>query len=383
MARPTWPAQADPSPPSRGERSRPARVAGVDHPLDLTVVGSQPAAVDPVNGMLYPLGPGRPRPVQLPGVTGAPVQLTSSLAGHDVWLIRGGMLVSADPATGQTQSVALPAGDAYGAPVVNAGRVYVPDRTAGTVLIFDVDGVEPRRSGGGASRCTRFEPDRDRRPGRQGMGRQSDLPGRHAGQSRRIGRHPRQGDRQPGGRPQRAGPPAPPAPPATPPVTTPALSPSPTPLTSPVLPPVPTRLTPVPSVPSVPSVTTGRPPAPAGHPAAGAAHPQADGGPAHHGTSHPARPAVSQGPQADRPWAKRSLLCVAGDHTATDLRPPRPGPSAKRDDRRRGHGPKPGRGRLGVSGSPVTFDYYGSVAVPGFSGKSPGSLLRDGRQSRA
>ena len=111
--------------------------------LEVTVVGSEPVAVDVTDGRLYPLTPaGRPTlSITIPGGAGQPYQVPTSLPGQEVWLVRGSQLIGIDLATDQAEAASLPSGDTFGSPVVNAGRVFVPDDTAGQVLEFEASGL--------------------------------------------------------------------------------------------------------------------------------------------------------------------------------------------------------------------------------------------------
>jgi beta-lactam-binding protein with PASTA domain len=122
-------------------RAHTVRVAPPNASLDVTVVGSQPAAVDVTTGEIYPLNPtpsaGPPTTtIALPGQSGSPVEVEPNLPAGQLWLVRGDNLVSVNLSSAQTQTAGLSSGDQYGAPQVNGDRVYVPDDTAGEVLVF-------------------------------------------------------------------------------------------------------------------------------------------------------------------------------------------------------------------------------------------------------
>ncbi|MCU4185280.1 hypothetical protein K6U06_12975 [Acidiferrimicrobium sp. IK] len=113
------------------------QVTAHPEPVDMSVVGSSPVAVDPTAGVLYNLAGPKPVPVRLPGPAASPLELASSQPAGPVWLVQGDALVEVNLPDGGVQSAQLPAGDGFGPPVINAGRVYVPDDTRGQVLVFD------------------------------------------------------------------------------------------------------------------------------------------------------------------------------------------------------------------------------------------------------
>ncbi len=119
------------------------------HPINVSVVGDEPIAIDTTNGQLHDLsGNGTSKQtIALPGQSGATVQLAPSLSGNIAWLIRGTQLVEVNPGTGYSVQATLPPRDNFGAPVANAGSGYVADDTANQVLVYDsVDGPSPTGS---------------------------------------------------------------------------------------------------------------------------------------------------------------------------------------------------------------------------------------------
>ncbi|MBO0714963.1 MAG: hypothetical protein J2P59_09405, partial [Acidimicrobiales bacterium] len=115
-----------------------AQIAPKHSSLEVTMVGGRPVAVDVTHGRLYPLGAnGRPtRSIAVPGGPGQRFEVPPSLPGQQAWLVHGSQLVGIDLAQGRAHTMALPSGHAFGSPVVNAGRVFVPDDTAGQVLQY-------------------------------------------------------------------------------------------------------------------------------------------------------------------------------------------------------------------------------------------------------
>ncbi|MCL2396073.1 MAG: hypothetical protein FWC87_15490, partial [Acidimicrobiaceae bacterium] len=115
------------------------RVAPNGHPIEVSVVGNEPIAIDSTTGELRDLGSnGAPeQPVTLPGQPKATVQVAPSLAGNTAWLIHGTQLVEVNPNTGNSDRTMLPAPDTFGAPLANAGNGYVADDSTGQVLVYD------------------------------------------------------------------------------------------------------------------------------------------------------------------------------------------------------------------------------------------------------
>ena len=107
--------------------------------LQVTEVGAQPVAVDVTEGRLYPLTSRRSSHLQhhRPRRPRSAGRGPARTARPGRWLVRGSQLMGIDLANDQAQAVSLPSGHSFGAPVVNAGRVFVPDDTAGQVLEFD------------------------------------------------------------------------------------------------------------------------------------------------------------------------------------------------------------------------------------------------------
>lgn len=129
----------------RGGKVHTARVAPPGATLDVSAVGDQPVAVDVANGQVHPLNGsgGSSRTIPLPAGVGGALQMAASQPGGPLLLVSGDTLVSVDLSTGQSTTAHLPAGDSFGAPVVNGGRVYVPDDTAGQVLVRAVGDLAP------------------------------------------------------------------------------------------------------------------------------------------------------------------------------------------------------------------------------------------------
>ena len=114
------------------------QVAPKRHPIDVSVVGDKPVAIDTITGQYLDLGSGGTpgQAIALPGPPGATVQVAPSLSGNTAWLIRGTRLVKVNPG-GNTVQATLPSRDTFGAPLTNAGNGYVPDDSAGQVLVYD------------------------------------------------------------------------------------------------------------------------------------------------------------------------------------------------------------------------------------------------------
>jgi hypothetical protein len=113
-------------------------------PVEVSAVGGDPVAVVAATGQLFNLGSSHPVPLPLPGNPAAPVAMAPGQPAGPVWLVRGDLLVGADVGTGQVQQVTLPVGDSYEPPVANAGKVYVPDATAGNLRVFDAATLAPQ-----------------------------------------------------------------------------------------------------------------------------------------------------------------------------------------------------------------------------------------------
>lgn len=127
----------------KGTQPTTLQVAPQGDPLDVTVVGTQPAAVDLVAGVVYALHGGQPSRFSLPGPAGGPLEVAPNQSDGPMWLVQGDVLASVDLSNGRAPSAPLPAGDHYGAPVTNGGNVYVPDDSAGQVLVFNTTTLAP------------------------------------------------------------------------------------------------------------------------------------------------------------------------------------------------------------------------------------------------
>ncbi len=110
--------------------------------MTVTVVGGQPAAVDAAAGMVYAVGQSQP-PMPLPGSPGSAVEVAANQPAGPLWLVRAGRLVGLDLSSGRSRTAVLAGSDAYEAPVANGGRVYVPDRSASAVAVFDASALAP------------------------------------------------------------------------------------------------------------------------------------------------------------------------------------------------------------------------------------------------
>ncbi|MBO0729550.1 MAG: PASTA domain-containing protein, partial [Acidimicrobiaceae bacterium] len=126
-------------------RAHTTRVAPSHDPVSVAVVGSSPVAVDPVAGTVRSLS-GSQKPIQLPAR--GQVEMEANQPAGPLWLVAGSTqasagssLVSVDVNGGRVvNSLGLGTG-AFDAPAVNAGRVYVPDESAGQVRVFGTSPV--------------------------------------------------------------------------------------------------------------------------------------------------------------------------------------------------------------------------------------------------
>lgn len=123
-----------------GDKASTFPIASRGQQMDVSVVGSQPVAVDVTDGQLHLLsntGASNGPIISLPGVSGSTVELSPSLSAGNLWLIRGTELEQVNLSTTQTSVAQLSTTDVYGAPVSNAGDAYVPDETANKVIVYD------------------------------------------------------------------------------------------------------------------------------------------------------------------------------------------------------------------------------------------------------
>ncbi|MDQ2839379.1 MAG: hypothetical protein M3Y89_18590, partial [Actinomycetota bacterium] len=127
----------------KARRPQTVQVAPKGDPLIVTVVGTRAVAVDPQNGTVYSLDGGRPSRIPLPGPAGGPIQVGPNQPDGPLWLTQGNVLARVDLSNGQTRSAPLPDRHHFGVPVVNGGRVYVPDDSAGQALVLDATTLAP------------------------------------------------------------------------------------------------------------------------------------------------------------------------------------------------------------------------------------------------
>ncbi|MDQ2726021.1 MAG: hypothetical protein M3Y36_11080, partial [Actinomycetota bacterium] len=127
----------------RNRRAQTVQVAPKGDALWVTVVGTRAEAVDPQNGKVYSLDGGQPSLFSLPGPVGGPVSVGANQPDGPLWLTQGNVLVRVDLSNGQTRSVPLADEHHFGVPLTNGGRVYVPDDTAGQVLVLDAATLAP------------------------------------------------------------------------------------------------------------------------------------------------------------------------------------------------------------------------------------------------
>src|SRR5262249_39352828 len=117
--------------------------------LTMTIADGRPVAVDASAPALVPVSTreaGRPVRLPPPAGGGRALLVAPSVEGRVVPVLVDGTSVlllvdlAADSGRGAVRSVAL-AGQRpsarLGAPVINAGRVYVPDNGSGTILVYD------------------------------------------------------------------------------------------------------------------------------------------------------------------------------------------------------------------------------------------------------
>lgn len=136
--------------PVRGTTSgRPVAVAPAGHALSLVIVDGAPVGVDSTAGMLIPVsGAGRPVPLHLPPPAGDGHRLvvTDRVDGHVVPIIVSGtatmLVVDVDARTVKVVYLAAQNPSAnLGAPVINEGRIYLPDNGHGRLLVYSQNGA--------------------------------------------------------------------------------------------------------------------------------------------------------------------------------------------------------------------------------------------------
>lgn len=118
--------------------------------LAVTTIGGRTVAVDQTTNSITVVGGGTGT-IELPASTSAAGLLVPASAGGSAYLpilatTRPPSLVLADVADGSTRTVALGAAgsDQLGSPVIAGNRVYVPDYTQGTALVYDItQGSQP------------------------------------------------------------------------------------------------------------------------------------------------------------------------------------------------------------------------------------------------
>lgn len=116
--------------------------------LAMTSIGGRTVAVDQTTNSITVVGGGGPKTIGLPASTGAAPLLVPDAADGSAGsaflpilaATQTPSLVLANVADGSTRAVALgPVGsDQLGVPVMAGGRVYIPDYTRGSALVYDV-----------------------------------------------------------------------------------------------------------------------------------------------------------------------------------------------------------------------------------------------------
>ncbi|GAA1558053.1 hypothetical protein GCM10009678_46290 [Actinomadura kijaniata] len=127
-----------------GRQGQPVEIAGPSTALGLSIVAGMPVAVDSANAAAVVVRPEGAQKVKLPGTVtqtaaAGGVRLPAVADSLTVPLLgRGGELTLLDTSTGGYTSVALRASrHTLGEPQILGSKVYIPDETAGSLLVYD------------------------------------------------------------------------------------------------------------------------------------------------------------------------------------------------------------------------------------------------------